>query len=77
MKVSAKFALELDASDYVEAAEHQRRLEVFLDALRELYPGAALRVSQGRDAPRRREPAAEVERPVRAPSRRVARYQEY
>jgi hypothetical protein len=71
MRVNAKFALELDALDYVEAAEHQKKLEVFLDTLRELYPTAALRFTARREAARRERPA-----PGEARGRRVAPYRD-
>jgi hypothetical protein len=65
--------LEIDASDYVEAADHQRRLEEFVDTVRKLYPGVALRVSAGRETTRRRDSGSK-EPAQRTPSRRVARY---
>ena len=48
MRLRANLALEIDAEDYIAAADHQRRLEEFLTSLKSLYPMARLIITERR-----------------------------
>ena len=41
--------LDVDAADYKEAAEHQDRIQAFLDSLKQIYPSAELSFRQRRN----------------------------
>lgn len=56
MRLKATFTIELEASDFVEAAEHQHVLEEKLRVLRETFPRFQLRIVNSRT--RRREETA-------------------
>jgi hypothetical protein len=71
MRMKAEIALEVDAADFIEAAEHQKKLEVFLKSLKELYPGAELRFWERRE---RTGSGRATQRPARASARRVNVY---
>ncbi|HYD27236.1 hypothetical protein [Brevundimonas sp.] len=62
MRLKATFTIELEATDYVEAAGHQRALEDKLVALRETFPHSQLRIVTGRE----RRGARRSARPVNA-----------
>ncbi len=49
MRLKATFTIELEASDFVEAAGHQRALEEKLAALRETFPRSQLKIVNGRE----------------------------
>lgn len=53
MKLCGQISVELTVDDYVEAAEHQRRLQEILRQVRDAYPGATLAMRERR----RRKPA--------------------
>jgi hypothetical protein len=72
MRMKAEIALEVDASDFIEAAEHQKKLELFLATLKELYPGAELRFWERRE--RTGAGGTAAARPARASARRVNAY---
>lgn len=55
MRLKATFTIELEATDFVEAAEHQHVLEEKLRVLRETFPRSQLRIVNSRA--RRREEA--------------------
>lgn len=57
MRLKAMFTIELEATDFVEAAGHQRVLEEKLAALRETFPGSQLRIVNAR-AGRRTAPSS-------------------
>lgn len=42
MRLRAEIVIEIDAPDFVVAAEHQRRVEVLHEAVREAYPQASM-----------------------------------
>lgn len=48
MRLKAMFTIELEATDFVEAAGHQRVLEEKLAALRETFPGSQLKIVNAR-----------------------------
>lgn len=48
MKLRAVITVEIDAGDFVEAAEHQQRLEGLLADLRAAYPHARLAFQERR-----------------------------
>lgn len=52
MKIVGQITVELSARDFVEAADHQRRLESLLAVVRQQYPAAALNVRERRDRAR-------------------------
>jgi hypothetical protein len=52
VRLRATISIEVDAVDYLEAAEHQRRLETHLSSVRSDYPEASISVTE------RRRPAA-------------------
>ncbi len=49
MRLKATFTIELEASDFVEAAVHQRALEEKLATLRETFPRSQLKIVNGRE----------------------------
>jgi len=49
MRLKATFTIELEASDFIEAAGHQRVLEEKLAALRETFPRSQLKIVNGRE----------------------------
>ena len=53
MKLRAQIVVDIDAENYVEAAEHQRQLEVFLEQVRARYATAQLLIRERRE---RKEP---------------------
>jgi hypothetical protein len=55
MRLKATFTIELEASDFVEAARHQCALEEKLAALRETFPHSQLKIVNGRE--RKADPA--------------------
>lgn len=57
MRLKATFTIELEASDFVEAAGHQRVLEEKLAALRETFPRSQLKIVNGRERRSERTPA--------------------
>jgi hypothetical protein len=42
MKIRAILTIDIEASDFVDAAEHQRRVEALLSQVSAVYPSAAL-----------------------------------
>jgi len=56
MRLKATFTIELEARDFVEAAQHQRALEEKLAVLRETFPHSQLKIINGRE--RRTDPTA-------------------
>lgn len=48
MKLWGQISVELNVGDYVEAADHQKRLEDILKQVRELYPDAKLAMRERR-----------------------------
>ncbi|MBA4014098.1 MAG: hypothetical protein C0481_19725 [Phenylobacterium sp.] len=49
MKLWGQISIELNVGDYVEAAEHQRRLEAILEQARAVYPEATLAMRERRE----------------------------
>jgi hypothetical protein len=56
MKLWGQISIELEVADYVEAADHQRRLEALLARIREEYPEARLAMRERRE----RKPSPQV-----------------
>jgi len=48
MKLCGQISVELNVGDYIEAADHQRRLEQILKLVREAYPDATLAMRERR-----------------------------
>lgn len=74
VKLRAEILIEVDADDFVVAADHQRRIEGILKEVRENYPQASLtlRERKERSAARRIRP----EQPVQDRSGRIHEYTE-
>ena len=61
MKLSGQISIELTVDDFVEAADHQRRLESLLQLIRDSYPEATLAMRERRERrPLRLAPAAAI-----------------
>lgn len=72
MKLCGQISVELDVGDYIEAADHQKRLETLLRQIRDIYPAATLVMRE-----RRQRKALALTRAARpAASGVVNRYQE-
>lgn len=71
MKLSGQISVELNVADYVEAADHQQRLEQILKQVRDIYPDATLAMRE-----RRQPKAGPIARPPQSPTRLVRRYEE-
>lgn len=48
LRLKVQLALEIDADDFIEAANHQRQLEDILASMRRLYPLARLIITERR-----------------------------
>ncbi len=48
VKLRVTIVVDIDANDYLEAGEHQRKIEKHLDELRSDYPAASLSLRQRR-----------------------------
>jgi hypothetical protein len=48
VKLRASITIDIDAPDFVTAAEHQRRMEELIAQTRAVYPQASLELRQGR-----------------------------
>lgn len=72
MRLRAEITIEIDADDFVVAADHQRRVESLLNQVREAYPqaGLLLRERKERTAARRFRP----EEPLRERTGRLSQY---
>lgn len=49
MKLRAQIVVDIDAENYMEAAEHQRHLEAFLEHVRARYATAQLLIRERRE----------------------------
>lgn len=74
MKLRAVITIDIEARDFVDAAEHQRRIETVLRQVAELYPSAAL-VFRERRATARSGPAAGA--PAKPPAQPTGRLSSY
>lgn len=54
MKVRATITIDIDAADFIEAAEHQRQAEAILRDVRKVYGSAALDFRERRTSRRDR-----------------------
>ena len=74
MKLRAQIVIDVDAEDFVEAAEHQVRIETFLREIKPAYPGVVVTFRERRAASAgRRESTTPV---VRKPTGRLHRYED-
>lgn len=48
LKLRTEISIEIEAADFIEAAEHQRRLQVFMNGLRGEYPAAEMVIRERR-----------------------------
>jgi hypothetical protein len=71
MKLCGQISVEVNVDDFVEAADHQRRLEEILQLVRKSYPEAALAMRERRD----RKPMSLAPAP-RPPSGTLNRYED-
>ncbi|MBU1538164.1 MAG: hypothetical protein KKC29_02380 [Alphaproteobacteria bacterium] len=53
MKLRAQITIDILANDFVDAAEHQRRIEVLMQAVQQEYHQAELMFRERRDRPLR------------------------
>ena len=74
MKLCGQISVELNVGDYIEAADHQRRLEDILRQVRAAYPEATLAMRERRERKALALPRA-APRAV-GPSAALARYGE-
>lgn len=64
MKLCGQISVELTVSDYIEAADHQKRLQEILELVRRAYPEATLAMRERRKrkvAPLTRAPSSDGE----------------
>jgi hypothetical protein len=48
MRLRALITIDIDADDYVDAADHQRRLQTLVEAIQADYPQASLQLRERR-----------------------------
>ena len=82
MKLRAEITIELDADDYVAAAEHQRRVEALFQAVKSEYGQASfgfrqLRERNHRPAAAKLAPAPAARARVRHHTGNLANYEDY
>ena len=68
MKLRAEITIEVDAKDFVGAADHQRRIEALMQSVRREYQEARLEFRERKPRPPRNLPAARLIGPVRVPA---------
>jgi len=74
MKLRAQIVIDVDAEDFVQAAEHQVRIETFLREIKPAYPGVVVTFRERRAlSTGRREPVSAV---VRKPTGRLHAYED-
>jgi hypothetical protein len=73
MKLRAVLEIEVEAEDYVAAADFQQRMDALMAGVRAEYPGAELEVRERRprSAPVRRAPPQQRLRAPAAPARPI------
>lgn len=54
MKLRAEISIELEAADFVGAAEHQRRIEELHNQVRQTYPAAVMVLRERKERERAR-----------------------
>lgn len=64
MKLRAQITIDILADDFVDAAEHQRRVEILMKAVQQEYHQAALMFRERRDRPVRGTHVASDAKPV-------------
>lgn len=74
MKLRAQFVVEVEADDYVAAAEHQRRFQDILADLKKHYAQTCLDFRERRTRPPVSQRGAAM--PVRRPSGRLRAYED-
>lgn len=67
MRLRAQIIVDIDADDYVEAAEHQSALQRHLSDIQAQYPGASLTMRERRE--RRHDGLVHAPEPARAGTR--------
>ena len=58
MRLRALITIDIDADDYVDAADHQRRLQTLIESIKADYPQAALQLRERRARRGRRDEGA-------------------
>lgn len=48
LKLRTEISIEIEAEDFIEAAEHQRKLQVFMSGLQSDYPAAEMVIRERR-----------------------------
>ncbi len=74
MKLRALITIDIDAGDYITAAEHQRRMESILTGIRGDYGQAELQLRERRAQPVGRSPAMVA--PARVMTGRLNAYED-
>lgn len=64
MKLRAQITIDIQADDFVDAAEHQRRVQTLMEMVQREYRQAALLFRERRDRPVRSVPGGPGTRPV-------------
>ena len=72
VRLRVTMTIDIDATDYLEAAEHQKRLETCLGVVRDSYPSLAVEVRERRGAKSRAQAAT---RPFRVQSGKLNAYE--
>jgi hypothetical protein len=62
MKLRAQIVVDIDAGNFVEAAEHQRHLESLLEGIRTRYATAQLQIRERRERNAHLAPEAQLRR---------------
>ncbi len=52
MQIKAEITIDIEAADFIEAAEHQRQVQDLHRAVRSAYPQAALHLRERRERPK-------------------------
>jgi hypothetical protein len=74
MKLRAEIVIEIDAADYIAAADHQRSVQAIFNEVRTRYGGASLAFRQLRERRGAAHPSSPVRHP--RPTGAVAIYQD-
>jgi hypothetical protein len=74
MKVRATITIDIDAADFIEAAEHQRRVETILGEVKKVYGAAVLDFRERRTSRRDRVRVPPPPRPISSKTGRLKTY---